>query len=262
MATSGGLSRNKSYLGMKRYGWIESLAMIRVESEQDLLEEAINNVNVNNLVNGTERINTIKKWMKENSEKWKETIREENKTETKNVTLVHYRAEGMLGRVADYVTSQNDCIRGRDTMTFTERQLVHVLRVCGLNSSSSSIHPKLGSKRERKNTTKFCKSKAQRRRTISDLGERRYLCHTVDCTFGVSSWLVFRVGVPRILIARSLSGFSLYISIPPSHTHTHTNHQVREAVSRSSCRGTKLPDVSSTTPWSESFLMMSWTEVM
>ena len=128
-------------------------------------------------------------YIKENSEKWKEAAIGEDKTETKNVTLVHYRAEGMLGRVADYVTSQNDCIRGRDTMTFTERQLVHVLRVCGLNSSSPT-HSKLG-KRERKNTSKFGKPKARRRRTISDLGERRYLCHTVDCTLLVLVSLSF-----------------------------------------------------------------------
>ena len=49
---------------------------------QDLLEEAINNVDVTNLVNGMERINSIKLWMK-NSEKWKEQQSERTRRKRK-----------------------------------------------------------------------------------------------------------------------------------------------------------------------------------
>ena len=167
-STTGVLVRNKSYLGMKREGWIERLAVLRVEGEESILKEAINNVDLASLVNGQERVNTIKRRLKENLQNWKDAIDEGKRTGTRNVTLAHYRPEGLLGQVANYVTSQIDCIRGRDLRIFTQQQLVHVIRVCGLNSSTPSL--------------KKSRSKTRRRRTISDLGERRYLCRTVDCT--------------------------------------------------------------------------------
>jgi len=195
------LHRKDSYLGMKKEGWIETFAMLRVHGKKGLLEEAIERVQSGrNLVNGKERLREIQR-------KWKES-----EIAKHTVTLTHHTTrdedDETFGIVANYVASQMDCCgvgagsfgmkeeEGHIMMEKTRCQLVRIIRVCGVKISTSP------SSRSRNRTDSSVRSydnnsnggggdnleflglssKARRRLTISDLGERRYLCHTVDCT--------------------------------------------------------------------------------